>query len=185
MIKDVLNDADDRMKKAVAAHERDLGTIRTGRASPALVEGIRADYYGTPTPIGQMASIASPDARMLVLQPWDKSALGAIEKAILKSELGLTPTNDGSVIRLNFPQLTQDRRQELIKSVKKKVEEGKVALRNIRRDAHEELRAMEKRKEITEDEQKRATEQLQKLVDAQILSMEHVGKAKESELMEI
>ena len=134
MIKDVLNDAEERMRKTILAHERDLGTIRTGRASPALVEGIRVDYYGTPTPIGQMASITSPDARMLVLQPWDKSALGAIEKAILKSELGLTPTNDGMVVRLNFPPLTQDRRQELIKSVKKKVEDGRVALRNIRRD---------------------------------------------------
>ena len=185
MIKDVLNDAEERMKKAVAAHERDLGTIRTGRASATLIEGIRADYYGTPTPIGQMASITSPDARMLVLQPWDKSALGAIEKAILKSDLGLTPTNDGSVVRLNFPQLTQDRRQELTKTVKKKVEDGRVALRNIRRDAHDEFRAMEKRKEISEDEQKRATDQLQKLVDAQIVAMEDYGRAKEAELMEI
>jgi ribosome recycling factor len=185
MISDVLKDAEDRMNKTIHAHERDLATVRTGRASATLVDHVRADYYGTPTPLSQMASITSPDARMLVLQPWDKSALGAIEKAILKSDLGLTPTNDGSVIRLNFPQLTQDRRQELIKSVRKKVEEGKVALRNVRRDAHEEFRAMEKRKEISEDEQKRATEQLQKLVDAKIVAMEEVGKAKEAELAEV
>lgn len=185
MIDDVFASAEDRMKKSIHAEERELASIRTGRASPALVENIQVEYYGTPTPMSQVASIKIPDARLLVIEPWDRGALGGIEKAIQKSDLGLTPNNDGSVIRLSFPQLTQERRQELVKVVRKRVEDGKVALRNIRRDAHDELRAMEKRKEISEDEQRRATDQLQKLVDRYIQQIEQVGKAKESELMEI
>ncbi len=185
MIDDVFTSAEERMKKTIAAHEHELGSIRTGRASPAIVEDIKVDYYGTPTPISQMASITIPDARLLVITPWDRQGLGGIEKAIQKSDVGITPTNDGNVIRLAFPQLTQERRQELVKGVHKKVEEGKIALRNIRRDAHDDIRAMEKRKEISEDEQKRATDQLQKLVDRYIQQMDQVGKAKESELMEI
>ena len=184
-IDDVFTSAEDRMKKSVQSEDRDLASIRTGRASATLLEHLKVDYYGSQTPISQVASINVPEARMLVIQPWDRQALGGIEKAILKSDLGLTPNNDGSVIRLVFPQLTQERRQELVKVVHKKVEDGKVALRNIRRDAHEELRAMERRKEISEDDQKRATEQLQKLVDRYIQQMDHVGKAKEAELLEI
>ncbi len=185
MIDEVFASAEDRMKKSVHAEERDLSAIRTGRARPALVENLQVEYYGTPTALSQVASIKVPDARLLVIEPWDRSVLGGIEKAILKSDIGLNPSNDGTVIRLSFPPLTQERRQELVKVVHKKVEDGKIALRNIRRDAHEELRAMEKRKEISEDEEKRATEQLQKLVDRYIQQMEQIGKAKESELMEI
>lgn len=185
MIDDVFASAEDRMKKTLHAEERELSTIRTGRARPALIENLQVEYYGSPTPLSQVASIKVPDARLLVIEPWDRGVLGGIEKAILKSDIGLTPNNDGAVIRLSFPQLTQERRQELVKVVHKKVEDGKVALRNIRRDAHEELRAMEKRKEISEDEEKRATDQLQKLVDRYVQQMEQVGKAKESELMEI
>ena len=185
MIKDVFAAAEEKMKKAVDAEERDLATIRTGRASPLLVEQLRVDYYGVATPLNQVATITVPEARMLVIQPWDRQALGGIEKAILKSDLGLTPTNDGTSVRLIFPQPTQERRQELVKTVRKKVEDARVALRNIRRDAHEDLRAMEKRKEISEDEQKRATDQLQKLVDGYILKVDQVGKDKEAELMEI
>ena len=185
MIKDVLDTAEDKMRKSIAAESRELATIRTGRANPALVENLRAEYYGTPTPVGQMASISVPEARLLLIQPWDKQALSHIEKAIQKSDLGLNPSNDGTVIRLVFPQLTQERRQDLVKTVRNKVEEGKVALRNVRRDAHEGLRAMEKRKEISEDEQKRATDQLQKLLDSKLHVLEDVGKAKEAELMEI
>lgn len=185
MIKDVFIVAEDKMKKAIEAHERELATIRTGRASPALVEHLRVDYYGVPTPLNQVATVSVPEARQLLIQPWDRQTLGGIEKTILKSDLGLTPTNDGAVIRLSFPQLTQERRQDLIKVVRKKVEEGRVALRNIRREAHEEIRSMEKRKEISEDEEKRGEEQLQKLVDSHIFQMEQVGKSKEAELLEI
>ena len=185
MIKDVFATAEEKMKKAVDAEERDLATIRTGRASPLLVEQLRVDYYGVATPLNQVATITVPEARMLVIQPWDRQVLGGIEKAILKSDLGLTPTNDGTSVRLVFPQPTQERRQELVKTMRKKVEEARVALRNIRRDAHEEFRSMEKRKEISEDEQKRATDQLQKLLDGYILKVDQVGKDKEAELMEI
>lgn len=185
MIDDVFASAEDRMKKTIHAEDRELATIRTGRASTALVEDLKVDYYGVPTPIGQMATIKVPEARMLLIEPWDRGALGNVEKAILKSEIGLTPNNDGAVIRLVFPQLTQERRQELVKTVHKKVEDGKVALRNIRRDAHEDIRAMQKRKAISEDDEKRATEQLQKLVDRYIQQMDQVGKAKEAELLEL
>lgn len=185
MIKDVLAAAEVRMKKALQAQERELATVRTGRASPALVEHLKVDYYGAPTPVIQVATISVPEARLLVIQPWDRQLLSGIEKAVLKSDLGLNPTNDGTVIRLVFPHLTQERRQELVKIVRKRVEEGRVALRNTRRDAHEELRAMEKRKEISEDEQKRASEQLQKLLDVHVLLMDQLGTNKEAELMEI
>ena len=185
MITDVLLAAEEKMGKSLLAQQKDLTTIRTGRASPALVEEMRVDYYGVPTPMNQLATISVPEARLLVLQPWDHQVLGNIEKAVLKSDLGLNPSNDGSVIRLAFPQLTQERRQDLIKVVRKKVEDSRIALRNIRREAQEEFRAMEKGKEISEDDQKRAAEQLQKLVDNHILKVEQAGKAKETELMEI
>lgn len=184
-IPDVISDAESRMKKSVDAEQRELSMLRTGRASPALVEHLQVDYYGAPTPLGQIATVTVPEARLLVIQPWDKQALGGIEKAILKSDLGLNPNNDGVIIRLVFPQLTQERRQDLVKTVKKRVEDGKVALRNIRRDGVETLRAMEKRKEISEDEQKRAADQLQKVLDSYIVRVEQQGKAKEAELMEV
>lgn len=182
---EVFSTAEEKMQKAVEVHERELANIRTGRASPGLVEHLKVDYYGAPTPLNQVAGVSVPEARLLVIQPWDRQALGAIEKAILKSDLGLTPSNDGNVIRLTFPQLTQERRQDLVKMVRKKIEDGKVALRNVRRDAMEELRTLEKNKELSEDEQKRASEQLQKVLDHYIQEMDRVGKHKEAELMEI
>jgi len=184
-IPDVISDAESRMKKAIDAEQRELSMLRTGRASPALVEHLSVDYYGTPTPLGQIATVSVPEARLLVIQPWDKQALGGIEKAIQKSDLGLNPNNDGVIIRLVFPQLTQERRHDLVKTVKKRVEDGKVALRNIRRDGVETLRAMEKRKEISEDEHKRAADQLQKVLDSYIVKVDQQGKAKEAELMEV
>lgn len=184
-IPDVISDAESRMTKAIEAEQRELSMLRTGRASPALVEHLQVDYYGTPTPLGQIATVSVPEARLLVIQPWDKQALGGIEKAIQKSDLGLNPNNDGVIIRLVFPHLTQERRQDLVKTVKKRVEDGKVALRNIRRDGVETLRAMERRKEISEDEHKRAADRLQKVLDSYIVKVEQQGKAKEAELMEV
>lgn len=185
MVADILRTAEDKMQKAIQAQERELSTVRTGRASPAVLANIRADYHGTPTPLNQMATISVSEARMLVIQPWERQMIGSIEKAIQASELGINPSSDGSIIRLAFPQLTQERRQELVKLVHRRVEDGRVALRNVRRDAHEEIRAMERRKEISEDEEVRATEQLQKRLDGAIATLEQLGKAKETELMEL
>jgi ribosome recycling factor len=185
MIEDVQSEAENKMRKAVEALKRELGTIRTGRASPALVERLIVDYYGQPTPLNQLANIAAPEARLLVIQPWDKQSLGMIEKAILKSDLGLTPTNDGRLIRLVIPQLTEERRKELVKVVRKKTEEGRVAIRNIRREAHDDLKDLEKEKLISEDDHKRANEQLQKLTDRYIEEVDHVGQHKEAEVLEV
>lgn len=185
MIGETLADAEQRMTKAIEALRRELATIRTGRASPGLVEHLRVDYYGTPTPLKQLATISVPEARLLTIQPWDKGALGAIEKAIQKSDLGLNPSNDGSLIRLVIPQLTEDRRKDLVKLVHKKVEEGRVAIRNVRRDAHELLRDLLREKEISEDEEHRAQEQLQKITDRFIHQADEVGKEKEQELLEV
>ena len=185
MISEVLSNAEVKMGKTVEVLQRDLATIRTGRASPALVEGIRVDYYGLPTPIGQMATISVPEARLLVIQPWDKGNITGIEKAILKSGLGLNPTNDGDVIRLSIPQLTEERRRELIRVVRKRVEEGRVAIRNLRREAVEQLRDLVRNKEISEDEQKRALEQLQRLTDRFIADSDSIGRDKEAEVLEI
>ncbi len=185
MIDDVLHQAEHKMQTTLEVEGRELGAIRTGRANASLVEHMRVDYYGTPTPLNQLASITVPDARALAIQPWDRNALEPIEKAIQKSDIGLTPNNDGSIIRLNFPQLTQDRRKDLIKTVHRRLEDGKVALRNVRREAQDELRAMEKRKEISEDEQKRAETALQKILDGYVAKIDQAGKAKEAELSEI
>lgn len=185
MIDDVLIETESRMRKAIEALKRDLAGIRTGRAQPGLVEHIKLDYYGVSTPLSSVATVSVPEARLLVIQPYDKNALGAIEKAILKSDLGLTPASDGRVIRLPIPQLTEERRKELIKVVRKKVEEGRVILRNLRRDAADELKEMEKKKEISEDDLKRAQERLQKLTDSIIADADKVGQGKEAELMEI
>ncbi|MFH1485641.1 MAG: ribosome recycling factor [Chloroflexota bacterium] len=184
MLNDVITDSEGKMRKAIEALRRELGTIRTGRAQPGLVERVKLDYYGVPTPINQVASIAAPEARLLVIQPYEKSMIPAIEKAILKSDLGLTPGSDGRVIRLPIPQLTEERRKELIKLVRKMVEEGRVSLRNVRREALEALREMEKKKEISEDDLKRAQDQLQKLTDSLIANVDEVGQEKEKELME-
>ena len=185
MIDDVFNDAKDRMTKAVEALRRELATIRTGRAHPGLVEHLRVDYYGTPTPLNQIASISAPEPRLLVIQPWDRQAMGAIEKAILKSDLSLTPTNDGTVIRLSIPQLTEERRRELAKVVHKKVEEGRVEVRNIRRDGHDELRRLQREKLISEDDQYRGQEKLQKLTDDFVQQIDRLGEEKEAELLAV
>lgn len=185
MAEDIFDDADSRMAKAVDALQRELQTVRTGRASPALVERLQVDYYGTPTPVQNMAAIHTTDARTLSIQPWDKSALGDIEKAIQKSDLGLNPTNDGTVIRLVLPPLTEERRHDLVKVVHKKMEEQKTAVRNIRRDADKHLKDQEKKKEISGDELKRGEDRLQKLTDKYIDEIDKVGKAKEAEILEI
>lgn len=184
MIDDIYGDMKDRMDKAVQALVKSFGKIRTGRATPALLDGLSADYYGTPTPLTQMASITAPEPRLLMIQPWDTQAMGEIEKAILKSELGLTPQNDGKVIRINIPSLTQERRKELSKLVKKNAEEAKVALRNIRRDANEMLKDLKKDKEIGEDEQKKAEEQVQKITDDFVKMVDSEAQVKEKEIME-
>jgi ribosome recycling factor len=185
MLQDVLNDAEDRMKKSVEALQRELAAIRTGHAHVGLVDHVRVDYYGTPTPLNQLATVAAPEPRLLTIQPWDRNALPAIEKAIQKSDLGLTPSNDGAIIRLAIPPLTEQRRKELIKLVHARVEEGRVAIRNIRRDDIEKLRRMTHDKEISEDDQKKGQEQLQKLTDKYIAEVDQRGKAKEAELMEV
>jgi ribosome recycling factor len=185
MIEDVLADAKDRMGKAVEALRKELATIRTGRAHPGLIEHLRVDYYGAPTPLNQLATINVPEPRLLTIQPWDQQSLGAIEKAILKSDLGLNPSNDGVIIRLVIPQLTEERRKELVKVVHKKVEEGRVAVRNVRRDRHDELRRLQKEKEISEDAQYLAQEELQKLTDSFIQEVERVGEEKEAELLAV
>ncbi len=185
MVSEILSNADVKMGKTVEVLQRELATIRTGRASPALVEQIRVDYYGVPTPLGQMATISVPEARLLVIQPWDKGSLSSIEKAILKSGLGLNPANDGDVIRLSIPQLTEERRKELVRVVRKRVEEGRVAIRNVRRETMEQLRDLARNKEISEDEQKRALELLQKLTDRFIEESDSIARDKEAEVLEI
>lgn len=185
MIEETLADAEQRMGKAIEALRRELTTIRTGRAQPALVEHLRVDYYGTPTPLNQLASIAAPEARLLTIQPWDKGSMGAIERAIQTSDLGLNPTNDGNIIRLVIPQLTEERRKELVKVVHRKVEEGRVAVRNVRRDRLEELRRLQRDKEVSEDEERRAQDQLQKLTNRFVAEADQVGREKEQELLEV
>ena len=173
------------MEKSIEVLKAELGSIRTGRAAPALVEHIKVEYAGVPTPLNQLAGIYAPEARLLVIQPWDRSSIREVEKAILKSDLGLTPTSDGTLVRINIPQLTEERRQEMIKAVKKRVEEGKIAIRNLRRDAMEDLKGLEKNKEMSQDELKRALDQLQKLTDSFIAETERVGQDKETELAEV
>ncbi len=185
MLKQVMQDARDHMEKTGEALHSDLRAIRTGRASPALVERLPVEYYGTPTPLNQLAGISAPEPRMLMIRPWDRNTIGIIEKAILKSDLGLNPTNDGQVIRLIIPQLTEERRRDLSKMVAKRVEEARVAARNIRRDAIDMLREMEKEKLISEDELYDGREEVQKLTDDFIKQFDEIGKAKEAEIMEV
>ena len=173
------------MQKAVEALKQDISSIRTGRASSALIERITVDYYGTPTPINQVASISVPDARLLVIQPWDRKLLTDIEKAIQKSDLRINPNNDGQVIRLAVPPLNEERRREMVKTLHKKLDEHKVAIRNIRRDTQDKFRDREKKKEISEDELKRSTDRLQKLTDRFVDEMDKVGKSKEQEILEV
>jgi len=185
MIDDILSETSKKMGKAIDAMKRELATIRTGRATPAIVDHIKVDYYGVPTPLNQIATISVPEARLLLIQPWDRQALSSMEKAILKSDLGLNPSNDGNMIRLRIPQLTEERRKDLIRVVRKRVEEGRVALRNVRRSALEEIRELERKKDISQDEQKRAQERLQELTDSFIEEVEKVGRGKEEELLEV
>ena len=182
---EILFDAEDRMEKALAALERDFARLRTGRASTALIDGIKVDYYGTPTLINQMASVAVPDSRTVTIQPWDKGAFALVEKAILKSDLGLTPVNDGKIIRISIPALTEERRKELVKVSRKYTEETKVAVRNVRRDANDGLKKLEKAKSITEDELKKSGDDVQKLTDKFVARCDERCQAKEKEIMEI
>lgn len=185
MIKDALNEAEERMKGAINALEDDLSRIRTGRASPAIVEKLAIEYYGMPTPLQQLASISAPEPRTLLIRPFDASSLKSIEKAILASDLGLTPNNDGKNIRLNIPALTEDRRRELSKVVHNRVEQGRVAVRNIRRDVLRDMNDFEKEKLISEDELKRGEDEMQKLTDRYIEEINKHGELKEKEIMEI
>ncbi len=185
MADDIFSETERRMQKAIEALRHDLTAVRTGRASAALLERIQIDYYGAPTPINQVATITVSDARTLMIQPWDRKLLTDIEKAIQRSDLGINPNNDGQVIRLNIPPLNEERRREMVKTVHKKLDEHKVAIRNIRRDCQEKLRDREKKKEISEDELKRSTERLQKLTDRFIDEMDKVGKTKELEVLEV
>ncbi len=185
MIKELLSETEQRMEKAIDALISDLVGFRTGRASPALVERLSVEYYGTSTPLNQLASIAVPEPRLLAIRPWDPSTLVAIEKSILKSDLGLTPMNDGKMIRLAIPSLTEERRQELVKLVARRVEEARVAIRNLRRDAIETLREMEQEKIISEDEMYRAKDDIQELTDKTIERAEEIGKQKEDEILEV
>ncbi len=185
MLKEIYKEAETRMKGAIQALEEDLAAIRTGRASPALVERLAVDYYGTPTPLVQLSSISVPEPRSLLIRPFDPSTLKAIERAILASDLGLTPNNDGKSIRLNLPPLTEERRRELVKVVHNRVEEARVAVRNIRRDAIRDLREFEQEKIISEDERKKGEEELQKTTDRCIDEINAIGERKEKEILEV
>lgn len=183
MAKQVLDQAQDKMNKTIAAFSRELASIRAGVANASLLDRINVEYYGAPTPINQLAGVAVPEARLLVVSPYDKSVLGDIEKAIMKSDIGITPTNDGTVIRLMVPALTEERRKELVKKVKKEAEEAKVAVRNVRRDANDDLKKLEKAGEITEDGLRGFSEDIQKLTDNFIVKVDEVAKEKEKEIL--
>lgn len=184
-LRDLLKDMEQHMQKSLEATRRELATIRTGRANPSLLDRIEVDYYGSHMPINQVANISVPEPRMIVISPWDKKALGPIERAIMKSDLSLTPNNDGNIIRLNIPQLTEERRREMTKLVGRKIEEGKVSIRNVRREAIENLRDLKKEGELAEDEEKRTEEQVQKITDRFIYELDVAHRAKEAELMEV
>ena len=185
MIKDALSEAEERMKGAITALQNDLATVRTGRASPALVERLDVEYYGTPTPLQQLATISAPEPRLLTIKPFDPKSLKDIERAILASELGLTPNNDGKLIRLSIPALTEERRRQLTKVVHHRLEEARVAVRNIRRGVHDDLRDFEKEKLITEDDLERGEKDLQTLTDKYVARVDELGERKEAEIMEI
>jgi len=182
--KEALHGTEEKMKKTIEAVMREFSEIRTGRASPALVEGLHIDYYGTPTLLKQLASISVPDAHLIVIQPWDITAIVEIEKAIMKSNLGITPSNDGKLIRLSIPPLSKERRQELVKVIHKMSEEGRVSLRTIRRDSKETLEKLEKDKAISEDDKFRGIDELQKLIDKYTAKIEEILKSKEREVLE-
>jgi ribosome recycling factor len=185
MIDDWLKDAEQRMEKSVEALHKDMSSIRTGRATPALVDRLQVEYYGTPTPLQSLANITAPEARLLVIQPYDRNAIGGIEKAIQKSELGLNPSNDGTLIRIPIPQLTEERRKEFVKMAKQKAETARVAIRNIRRDEVEHIRKIEKDGEVGSDELERGLAQLQKITDRFVAKVDEVAHKKEQEILEV
>ncbi len=185
MIDDILKEADDKMKKSVVATGHEMATVRTGRAAGAIIEHLTVDYYGTKTPLNQMASITVPEPQLLVVQPWDKTALEAVEKAIMQSDLGLSPSNDGNLIRVPFPPLSEERRKDLVRHVKKLAEHGRVSIRNIRRDANDRVKRLEKEHEIAEDSGKRAHDECQDLTDKYIVKIDALVEAKEQEIMEV
>ncbi len=184
-MENIKKDAEDRMNKALAALEKEFTSLRTGRANAGLIENVKVDYYGTPTAISQLSSVTVPDSRTIAIQPWDKAAFGLIEKAILKSDLGLNPSNDGKLIRVTIPPLTEERRKDLVKVARKYTEDSKVAMRNIRRDANDALKKLEKDKTISEDDCKKAQESIQKLTDGAVAKADQKCQAKEKEIMEI
>lgn len=184
-MQDFKKKAIDRMNGAIEALKKDLASIRTGRASLALLDGIKVDYYGKLTPISQVATLGLPDSRQISIQPWDQRLIQEIEKAILKSDLGLTPSNDGKVIRLTIPQLTEERRKQLVKVVRKRAEDARIAVRNIRRDINDEIKKDEKDKHISEDDMKRLQDDIQKITDSYINKIEEIIQHKEKEIMEI
>ena len=185
MIKDIIQKADDKMKKTISVLKSDLSTLRAGRANPTMLDRIKVDYYGSPCPLSQVANISAPEPRVLVIAPWEKSLMKEIEKAILTSDLGINPSNDGSVIRLVVPELTEETRKNLVKVVKKTGEEAKVALRSIRRDANDKVKALKKDGEITEDELKNAEDKVQKTIDNFSKEVDTIVAAKEKEIMSI
>jgi ribosome recycling factor len=185
MPKQAISNAKDKMAKAITGYSRELASIRAGRANASLLDRISVDYYGAPTPVNQLAGISVPEARLLVIQPYDKTSLGDIEKAILKSDLGLNPTSDGNIIRISIPALTEERRKELVKVVKKAAEEAKVVIRNVRRDGNDDLKKLEKAGDITEDELRGYSEDIQKLTDENINKIDEMTKEKEKEILEV
>jgi ribosome recycling factor len=185
MLEETYLEAEERMDKVTAVFQKELATMRAGRATPALLDRIEVNYYDTPTPLKQLAGITAPEPRLLVIQPWDKKSIQDIEKAILKSDLGLTPVNDGAVIRLSIPQLTEERRRDLVKLVRKKAEDSKVGIRNVRRDANEAIKQLEKAGEISEDERRRAQDEIQELTDEKIKDIDDILQNKEKEIMEV
>ncbi len=185
MINDVMSDARTRMHKAIDATKHEFASLRTGRASPALLEQIRLDYYGVPTPIPQLATVSVPEPRLLVIQPWDKKMVKDVERAIMKSELGLVPSSDGTVVRVPIPPLTEERRKDLVKVARKHAEEGRVAIRNIRREAKELIEELEDDGEVSEDDAKRGLDELQKLTDKSIADIDALLAAKDTEIMEV
>ena len=185
MIQDVMNDADGRMSKALDALRRDLTSIRTGRANPSILDRVMVAYYGTNSPINQVASISVPESRMLVIQPWDKGSIPAIEKAIMKSDLGVTPSNDGQVIRIALPQLTEERRKQMVKIVHQQTEDAKVSIRNVRRDAITNIKELMNEKMISENDERRGEHQVDELTKKFTDEAEKIGKAKEAEVLEV
>ncbi len=184
-MREIIDDLKERMHKALQSLERDFTKLRTGRASTSLVEDLKVEYYGTPTPLPQIASVSVPDSRTITIQPWDRNAFSEIEKAILKSDLGLTPINDGKLIRISIPALTEERRKDLVKVARKYTEEAKIAIRNIRREGNDALKKKKNDKQLTEDEQHKGQEEIQKLTDAQIGKVDAIFAEKEKEIMEI